>query len=195
VAKKSKGGQASPATATAGAARPITSWGDVRLDYAHTVPLRRSYIVASSYRCGSTFLCTELWKTGVLGAPTEYVNMDKGFAAIPTPTEPGRLMLRLGAKTPEEYFVKLLERRTGRNGIFGMKARSHPFEPVTGKNVRDDADFIAHCMDEVEQQGNGWWRCFAANAVAPPRPPRSSSPPRPRGSSGNSRPSAIAHRA
>lgn len=195
------------------ATAPITSWGDGRLDYTHTVPLCRSYIVASSYRCGSTLLCTELWKTGVLGAPTEYVNMDKGFAAIPTPTEPGRLMIRLGAKTPVEYFIKLLERRTGRNGIFGMKAHFHHFEaalawcpsmleilapvtfiyinrrdkiaqavsmakamqtnawmsfdPVTGKNVRYNADFIAECMNEVEQQRLGWWRWFETNRVTP----------------------------
>jgi LPS sulfotransferase NodH len=211
VAKKAKSTAASAKSAKADA--PITSWGDPRLDYPYSVPLRRSYIVASSYRCGSTFLCTELWKTGVLGAPTEYVNQDKGYAAIPTPTEPGRLMIRLGAKTPEDYFHKLLERRTGRNGIFGMKAHFHHFEPalawcptmleilapvtfiyinrrdkvaqavsmakamqtnawmsfdpVTGKNVRYDADFIAHCMNEVEQQRIGWWRWFEANAVTP----------------------------
>ncbi len=128
MARKSIHEKSNATSAAIDVAGTITSWGDARLDYAHTVSLRRSYIVASSYRCGSTFLCTELWKTGVLGAPTEYVNMDKGFAAIPTPTEPGRLMLRLGATSPEQYFVKLLERRTGRNGIFGMKAHFHHFE-------------------------------------------------------------------
>jgi hypothetical protein len=61
VAKKSKGAQASPAAATAGAERPITRWFDPRLDFAAVVPLRKSYIVTSSYRCGSTVLCTELW--------------------------------------------------------------------------------------------------------------------------------------
>jgi trehalose 2-sulfotransferase len=108
--------------------RPISSWFDPRLDFAKPVPLRRSYIVASSYRCGSTLLCSELWKSGLLGAPTEYVNGDRGNAAIPTATEPGRLMIRFEAKTPEEYFAKLLEHRTGSNGIFGMKAHGHHFE-------------------------------------------------------------------
>ena len=108
--------------------RPITSWFDPRLDFASAGPLRKSYIVASSYRCGSTFLCTGLWRSGLLGAPTEYVNIDRGNAAIPAPTEPGRLMVRFAATTPEQYFVKLLQHRTGRNGIFGMKAHSHHFE-------------------------------------------------------------------
>jgi LPS sulfotransferase NodH len=139
--------------------------------------------------------------------------MDRGKAAIPTVIEPGRLMNRLGATTPEQYFHKLLERRTGRNGIFGMKAHCHHFEPalawcpsmleilapvtfiyinrrdkvaqavsmakamqtnawmsfdpVTGKSVRYDADFIAQCMHEVEQQRLGWWRWFETNSVTP----------------------------
>ena len=121
--KKSKADDADSTSA-----RPIASWFDPRLDFAKRVPLRRSYIVASSYRCGSTFLCSELWKSGVLGAPTEYVNIDKGNAAIPSATESGRLMVRFVAKTPEDYFIKLLEHRTGRNGIFGMKAHGHHFE-------------------------------------------------------------------
>lgn len=125
--KKTKEKQ-STAKSGGAASRPITSWFDPRLDFATAVPLRRSYIVASSYRCGSTLLCSELWKSGRLGAPTEYVNIDRGNAAIPTASEPGRLMLRFGATTPEEYFIKLLERRTSRNGIFGMKAHGHHFE-------------------------------------------------------------------
>jgi trehalose 2-sulfotransferase len=122
---KPKADKAPPASAET---RPITSWFDSRLDFTKPVPLRRSYIIASSYRCGSTFLCSELWKSGLLGAPTEYINIDRGNAAIPSPTEPGRLMVRFGAKTPEDYFVKLLQHRTSRNGIFGMKAHGHHFE-------------------------------------------------------------------
>ena len=213
MAKKGKGAPAKPAAAAAATERPITSWFDPRLDFAAATPLRKSYIVASSYRCGSTFLCSELWKSGLLGAPTEYLNIDRGNAAIPSPTEPGRLMVRFGAKSPEDYFRKLVEHRTGKNGIFGMKAHFHHFEPAlawcptmleilapvtfiyinrrdkvaqavsmakamqtnawisfdqaTGKNVRYDADFIAHCMNEVEQQRIGWWRWFEANAVTP----------------------------
>ncbi len=130
MAKKKRASNAKTAAEKKAAteSRPITSWFDPRLDFSTAAPLRKSYIVASSYRCGSTFLCTSLWKTGLLGAPTEYVNIDRGNAAIPAPNEPGRLMVRFGATTPEQYFTRLLQHRTGRNGIFGMKAHGHHFE-------------------------------------------------------------------
>jgi trehalose 2-sulfotransferase len=126
--KASGGAKAKVAKSAAAENRPIISWFDPRLDFPAAIPLRKSYIVASSYRCGSTFLCTALWKSGLLGAPTEYVNIDPGNAAIPSATEPGRLMVRFGATSPEQYFSKLLQHRTGRNGIFGMKAHAHHFE-------------------------------------------------------------------
>ena len=52
----------------------ITRLTDPRLDFPGPVQLRRSYIVASTDRSGSTFLCSLLWQTGVLGAPAEYWN-------------------------------------------------------------------------------------------------------------------------
>ena len=111
-------------------ADPYLIWYHPDLDFPNRVPLRRSYIIASSYRCGSTFLCSELWKSGVLGAPSEYLNTDQASAVITTPRETGRMMGRLGVSTPEDYFTKLLECRTSRNGIFGMKAHFHHFEPA-----------------------------------------------------------------
>jgi LPS sulfotransferase NodH len=105
-------------------------WYHPNLDFPQSPPLRKSYIIASSYRCGSTFLCSELWKTGLLGAPAEYLNTDQASAVIATAREPGRMMGRLQVSRPEDYFVKLLACRTSRNGIFGMKAHFHHFEPA-----------------------------------------------------------------
>ena len=56
------------------AAAPIRRLTDSRLDLPGPVSLRKSYIVASTDRSGSTFLCSMLWRTGVLGAPAEYWN-------------------------------------------------------------------------------------------------------------------------
>lgn len=101
---------------------PIRNWMDRRLDFPRSAPLRKSYVVASSYRCGSTFFCSELWRTGVLGAPGEYLNIGEGRMLRDV------MANRLQAASPEDYFAKLLACRTSRNGVFGMKAHFHHFE-------------------------------------------------------------------
>jgi trehalose 2-sulfotransferase len=95
---------------------------DPQLDFSGSPPLRKSFIVASSYRSGSTYFCSQLWKTGVLGAPAEYLNMGGGRML--------RLVMerRLQATSPEDYFAKLLACRTSSNGVFGLKAHYHHFE-------------------------------------------------------------------
>jgi len=74
-----------------------------------------NWIVAASYRCGSTFFCSQLWRTGVLGAPGEYLNVGEGRRLRDV------MMRRLRVASPEGYFAKLLGCRTSKNGIFGMK--------------------------------------------------------------------------
>ena len=93
-----------------------------RLDFNHAAALRKSYIVASSYRCGSTYFCAQLWNTGVLGAPAEYLNVGAGRMTRNT------MMARLHVDTPEDYFAKLLACRTSKNGVFGIKAHFPHFE-------------------------------------------------------------------
>ncbi len=98
---------------------PVRYVVDERLDLNHFGPLRQCYIVASSYRSGSQFLCWRLWQTGVLGAPSEVLN----------PTSELRvLMNRFKTSSPAEYISTLLARRTSRNGVFGRKAHFHHFE-------------------------------------------------------------------
>ena len=98
---------------------PVRYVIDERLDLNHFKPLRKSYIVASSYRSGSQYLCWRLWQTGLLGAPSEVLN----------PTSEMRvLMNRFKTASPADYITTLLARRTSRNGVFGMKAHFHHFE-------------------------------------------------------------------
>ena len=92
---------------------------DRRLDFTPGVPLRKSYIIASSARSGSNFLSSLLWHTGVLGAPCEYLNPN---------FEMHTMMNRLKASSPADYLARLLECRTSRNGIFGLKSHFHNFE-------------------------------------------------------------------
>ncbi len=105
-----------------GNAAIIRNLMDPRLDLSESPPLRKSYVVAASYRCGSTYLCTRLWNTGVLGAPAEYLNVGGGRMLRHV------MERRLQATSPEDYFAKLLACRTSSNGVFGMKAHYNHFE-------------------------------------------------------------------
>src|SRR5450432_3552170 len=98
---------------------PILSMSDERLDYARATPVRKSYVIASSYRSGSTYLSWLLWKSGLLGAPSEVLN--------PT-SELVLFMNRFKTTSQADYLAKLVQKRTGRNGVFGMKAHFHHFE-------------------------------------------------------------------
>jgi LPS sulfotransferase NodH len=95
---------------------------DPRLDFPVLSSFAKSYVVASSYRSGSTYFCSLLWKTGVLGAPAEYLNTGDGRQLREV------MARRLQPTSPEDYFKKLLARRTSSNGVFGVKAHYHHFE-------------------------------------------------------------------
>ena len=99
--------------------RPIVTMTDERLDFKRSTPLRKSHLIASSYRCGSSYLCWLLWKTGLLGAPSEVLN--------PTSELP-QFINRFKTSEPSDYITKVLERRVSRNGVFGVKAHFHHFE-------------------------------------------------------------------
>lgn len=67
------------------------------------------YMVATMPRSGSTFVTSLLWRTGVLGAPLEYLNSRMNKRQI----EQSRDLL--------EYWSTVQRRRTGINGVFGWK--------------------------------------------------------------------------
>jgi trehalose 2-sulfotransferase len=106
---------------------PISHYADRRLDFPGPIALRKSYIVASAQRCGSTFLCNLLWQTGVLGAPAAYFQYRKRPTAK---TLRDMMMERLKASSPDDYLAKLLACRTSTNGIFGVKVHFHDFEAM-----------------------------------------------------------------
>jgi trehalose 2-sulfotransferase len=109
-------------SANRGLAREDNVWMGSGLDFPAVGPLQKSYVVASSYRSGSTYFCSLLWKTGVLGAPAEYVNTGDGRQLREV------MARRLQSTSPEDYFKKLLACRTSSNGVFGMKAHYDHFE-------------------------------------------------------------------
>jgi LPS sulfotransferase NodH len=81
--------------------------------------LKRAYIIAASYRSGSTHLCTRLWETGLLGAPFEYFNYEH---------EMRFMHARLGASDPTDYLERLLTCRMSQNGLFGFKVHFQHFQ-------------------------------------------------------------------
>ncbi len=99
--------------------KPVRSVTSEDFDFRHDAPLQQSYCVASSYRCGSVYLCSRLWQTGLLGAPMEVLN-PMGVMRV--------LTNRLKTSSRSDYIAKLLALRTSRNGVFGMKAHFHHFE-------------------------------------------------------------------
>jgi trehalose 2-sulfotransferase len=152
--------------------KPIRFVTDERLDFNHHRPLRKSYIVASSYRCGSQYLCWRLWQTGRLGAPSEVLNPANELKI---------LMNRFKVSSPSDYISELLLRRTSRNGIFGMKAHFHHFDaflkkfpalletmaPITYIFI-NRPDKIAQAVSMAKALQTGWW---TSRMEQGPRPP------------------------
>lgn len=91
-------------------------------DFPATKNGKASYMLATTPRSGSTFFSTLLWRTGVAGAPMEYLN----FVAVAAD-----MMPRLGfdahqvrTMTDDElshYWKMVKEVRTSSNGVFSYK--------------------------------------------------------------------------
>ncbi|HTZ34837.1 MAG TPA: Stf0 family sulfotransferase [Stellaceae bacterium] len=107
-------------------AGPAIGVADPRFDAPGPVALRKSYIVASTQRAGAEFLCAKLWRTGVLGAPADYLAYPHGRVARAMAT-------RLAAASPGDYLAKLLACRTSRNGVFGAEAYFNDFATALGR--------------------------------------------------------------
>ena len=71
------------------------------------------YMVASTPRSGSSYLCQLLWQTGRMGAPLEYFNFHAWMPAMTS---------RLQVMRLREYVERLFQLRVSPNGVFGFKA-------------------------------------------------------------------------
>lgn len=105
-------------------------------------PSRRTYVVASLPRTGSTLLCRALWDTGLVGAPKEYLNpmqirdweVRLGSVTSRVRHRPlrGPLLALVGRSWSrgrlEDHVQRVMERRTGPGGWFGLKLHRHHLE-------------------------------------------------------------------
>lgn len=100
----------------------MTAWDQFGPDYdfPEFAGEPRSYLIATTPRCGSHYLGHLLFATGVLGSPLEYFSK-------------GRLrdwQERLGASDRQQLFQRLFRRRTSPNGWFGVKAHWPQFQQI-----------------------------------------------------------------
>jgi trehalose 2-sulfotransferase len=92
----------------------ITTGYEARFDFpARAGPPRLPWLLASLPRAGSTWLSHELWASGCLGAPLEYLNFEPGGPWGHASNRPDE-QLRL--------WREVLATRTSPNGVFGLKA-------------------------------------------------------------------------
>lgn len=70
-------------------------------------------VIATIPRTGSTHLGIELWRTGVFGAPLEYITMENRIYDM---------YPRIGRGDPREYWKGVMSLRSSPNGIFAFKA-------------------------------------------------------------------------
>lgn len=168
---QARAGKAKRLPAEADGEKPVRRLTDPRLDFPGPVPLRKSYIVASTDRSGSTFLCSMLWRTGVLGAPAEYWNNRN---RTKSKTIGVQMMERLEASSPDDYLTKLLACRTSANGVFGVNVHYFDFEealslhpkmlerllPLTYIYIRRE-DKIAQAVSMVKAAQTGAWVSLA----------------------------------
>lgn len=100
-----------------------TVLGDSPLDEKFDMPFTGTphlqYFVAFVPRSGSTFLSTHLWRSGLLGAPLEYLNSYYDLI---------QLVRRFEVDSLEEYLTEIVKRRTTPNGVFGLKISRAQFQ-------------------------------------------------------------------
>ena len=97
-----------------------------KFDFPFVLPGQKiSYLLASVPRAGSSFLSHELWRTGCLGAPLEYLNFDPAgpyhFAAT-------------SADAQQQLWAHVLQTRTSPNGVFGLKGFLMQFHELQRSN-------------------------------------------------------------
>jgi LPS sulfotransferase NodH len=92
---------------------------------ARTQGPERTHLLASVPRAGSTFFSHELWRTGCLGAPLEYLNFEAegpyGFAAN-------------SPSVQQQLWQSVLRRRCSPNGVFGLKVFPIQLEQLNHDN-------------------------------------------------------------
>lgn len=116
-------------------------------DFPVATPPRHFYMICSTPRCGSTWLGTLLWRTGLAGAPDEYFN----YYSIML-----HYARRWPVRTLPDYTREILRCRSGPNGVFGVKCHFDQFDfirrlPLVIEQIRSPRYIYMDRSDEVAQ--------------------------------------------
>ncbi|WP_082795173.1 Stf0 family sulfotransferase [Sphingomonas sanguinis] len=110
-------------------------------------------MIATIPRSGSTFLCLEMWRTGVLGRPMEYLNLlNREKDMIP----------RLGHGNIATYWRQVQQCRKSDNGVFSFKTFPQDFQQIINKSPDVlgliGADFVIYLTrrDKIAQAASYW---------------------------------------
>jgi|JI10StandDraft_1071094.scaffolds.fasta_scaffold270117_3 LPS sulfotransferase NodH len=153
-----------PVAPSGGGGNPIVA---AEYDFPPFPGRPRPYILAESPRSGSQLLADLLWRSGLMGAPGEYLNAEytiprlrERFALGPI-DEPGGL---------EAYFRALARHRSSPNGVFGLKAhfsqlRPHVQDPAMRRLLRRSRfvwlrrrDILGQAISYLVALRSGRWR-------------------------------------
>jgi len=86
-----------------------------RFDAKGSRTVNRVLLIAATPRCGSTFLCLEMWKDGRFGLPWEYFDFSH------TKSRMSLLLKRSSAKDLATYLAWVMKKRCSENGLFAVK--------------------------------------------------------------------------
>lgn len=111
---------------------------------------KKSYIVCSMPRSGSSLLCAWLYKSKVAGYPEEYINRNREYGHF--------LNISNSKKIPScEEYVRLVVSNRTKNGVFGTKLHWFQFNHIVNilnkkspQSWSDDLDLINHYFDNPQ---------------------------------------------
>lgn len=108
---------------------------------------KKTYFLSAIPRVGSTWFSLQLWRTGLLGAPLEYLNL----------IDRDQDVERFGRGDIHAYWRSVRRRRTSPNGVFGSKLFTRDIREVFDRQQDAlsliQADCLIHLRrrDHVEQ--------------------------------------------
>jgi LPS sulfotransferase NodH len=112
----------------------------------------RGYLVCSTPRSGSTYLCQLLASTGVLGVPREYLNLVGPWGKL-DPSRPTDL---------RHLFERALKLGATPNGIYGLKCHADHFSAIAAVvdpfSVLPNPRFIRIRRKDLVAQAISWLR-------------------------------------